>query len=46
MIANERQSRITRAAAERFEQALSSSSEPPTDLDPRLQRALREGAES
>ena len=46
MIANERQYRITKAAAERFEEALAKSRQPRTDLDPRLQQAMREGIES
>ena len=46
MIANERQYRITKAAAERFEEALAQGRDQPSDLDPRLQRAMREGIES
>ena len=46
MIANERQYRITRAALTRFEEALTNSSQEPSQLDPRLQRAIREGIES
>lgn len=46
MIANERQYRITRAEAERFEEALAQSDESISDLDPRLHRAMREGLES
>lgn len=46
MIANERQYRITRAAAERFEQALNKDGEQPSDLDPRLQQAMWDGIES
>lgn len=46
MIANERQYRITKAEAERFEEALAQSDESISDLDPRLRRAMREGLES
>lgn len=46
MIANERQYRITKAAAERFEEALAKGQEQRSDLDPRLQQAMREGIES
>jgi ribosome-binding protein aMBF1 (putative translation factor) len=46
MIANERQYRIAKAAAERFEEALAKGKEHPSDLDPRLQRAMREGIKS
>lgn len=46
MIANERQYRITKAAAERFEEALAKGQEPRSDLDPRLYQAMREGIES
>ncbi|MBI4218596.1 MAG: helix-turn-helix domain-containing protein [Chloroflexi bacterium] len=46
MIANERQYRITKAAMERFEEALAKSQEPRTERDPRLQQAMREGIES
>jgi hypothetical protein len=46
IISNERQSRITKAALERFEQALANDSVVPIQLDPRLQQAMREGIES
>lgn len=46
MIKNERQYRITKAAAERFEEALANGQEPRSDLDPRLHQLMREGIES
>lgn len=46
MIANERQYRITKAAVERFERALGQGHEQPSDLDPRLEQAMRQGIES
>src|SRR5205085_9793917 len=45
MITTERQYRITKAAAERFEQALAHE-EQGAHLDQRLRRAMREGIES
>ena len=46
MITNERQYRITKAEAERFEQALACSEEKTAHLHPRLRQAMREGMES
>ena len=46
MITNERQYRITKAEAERFEQALARDEEPDAQLHPRLRQAMREGLES
>lgn len=46
MITNERQYRIAKAEAERFEEALAQGDESIMDLDPRLRRAMREGLES
>ena len=46
MITNERQYRITRSEAERFEQALAQAEEQGGELDPRLRWAMREALES
>lgn len=46
MITNERQYRITKAEAERFEQALAKAEEQGAHLQPRLRKALRESLES
>lgn len=46
MIANERQYRITKTAAGRFEEALAQGQDPRSDLDPRFQQAMRDGIES
>jgi ribosome-binding protein aMBF1 (putative translation factor) len=46
MITNERQYRITKAEAERFEQALAHGTEEDAHLHPRLRQAMREGLES
>lgn len=46
MITNERQYRITKAEAERFEEALARAEEQSAHLHPRLQQAMREGLES
>ena len=46
MIANEREYRITRAAARRFEQALAHVDDRSTERHPLLQKAMRESIES
>jgi DNA-binding Xre family transcriptional regulator len=46
VITNERQYRITKAEAERFAEALATSDESISELDPRLRRAMREGLAS
>ena len=46
MITNKRQYRITKAEAERFEQALAHSTEQGTHLHPRMRQAMQEGLES
>lgn len=46
MITNERQYRITKAEAERFEEALAHADDRDVDLHPRLKQAMREGLES
>ena len=46
MITNERQYRITKAEAERFEQALAHGDQQGAHLHPRLRQAMREGLES
>ncbi|MGH2355373.1 MAG: helix-turn-helix domain-containing protein [Chloroflexota bacterium] len=46
MIENERQYQITKAAAERFEEALAHADQHGAHLHPRLRRAMREGIES
>lgn len=46
MITNEREYRITAAAAEQFDRALAHADEQATDLHPRLRQAMREGIES
>jgi len=46
VIANERQYRITKAEAERFEQAIAQGDGALDNLDPRLRQAMREGLKS
>ena len=46
MITNEREYRITRAEAEKFERALRLPQEQGADVHPRIHQAIREGAES
>lgn len=46
MIENAQQYRITKAEAERFEQALAQADEQGHDLDPRIKQAMREALES
>ncbi len=46
MIANERQYRITKAEANRFEAALGKIDEQNSHLHPRLRQAMRDGMES
>lgn len=46
MIANERQYRITKAEAERFEQAIAHGTEQSIHLHPRLRQAMQQGLES
>lgn len=46
MITNERQYRITKAEAKRFEEALAGAEKASASVHPRIQQAMREGLES
>ena len=46
MITNERQYRITKAEAKRFEEALAGAEKASAPVHPRIQQAMREGLES